>query len=250
MWELDYKESWGLKNLCFWTVVLEKTLESPLDCKEIQPAHPKGNHSWIFIGRIGADAETPVLWTPDAKSWLIGKAPDAGKDWRWEEKGTTEDDMIGWHSMTWVWVNSRNWWWTGKPGMVQSMGSQRVRHNWATELNWTSIRAGLKLTLFMPCVCFLCPSVVSDSYDPMDCSPPGSSVHGIFQARILEWVAISSSRNVKSLSRVRLFGTPWTVAYQAPLSMGFSRQWYWSGLPFPSPRDLPNPGIEPGSPTL
>ena len=124
------------------------------------------------------------------------------------------------------------------------------RHNWATELNWTSIRAGLKLTLFMPCVCFLCPSVVSDSYDPMDCSPPGSSVHGIFQARILEWVAISSSRNVKSLSRVRLFGTPWTVAYQAPLSIEFSRQQYQSGLPFPSLGDLPDPGIKPTSPAL
>ena len=91
MWELDYKESWAQKNWHFWTVVLEKTLEGPLDCKEIKPVNPKGNQSWIFIRSIGAKAETPILWPPDAKNWLIGKAPDAGKDWRWEEKGTTED---------------------------------------------------------------------------------------------------------------------------------------------------------------
>ena len=87
MWELDYKESWVLKNWCFWTVLLEKTLESPLDCKEIQPVHPKGNQSWMFIGRTDIEVETPILWPPDAKSWLIGKDPDAGKDWRQEEKG-------------------------------------------------------------------------------------------------------------------------------------------------------------------
>ena len=97
MWKLDYKESWALKNLCFWTVVLEKTLESPLDFKEIKPVNPKGNQSWIFIGRIDAGAETPILWPPDVKNWLIGKDPDAGKDWRQEEKGTTEEEMVGWH---------------------------------------------------------------------------------------------------------------------------------------------------------
>ena len=91
MWELDYKESWAPKNWCFWTVVLEKTLESPLDCKEIQPVHPKGSQSWIFIGRTDAEAETPILWPPDAKNWLLGKDPDAGKDWRRGEKGMTED---------------------------------------------------------------------------------------------------------------------------------------------------------------
>ena len=91
MWELNYKENWALKNWCFWTVVLEKTLESLLDCKEIQPVHPKGNQSWIFIGRTDAEAETPILWPPDVKSWLIWKDPDAGKDWREEGKGTTED---------------------------------------------------------------------------------------------------------------------------------------------------------------
>ena len=96
MWVLDYKESWAPKNWCFWTVVLEKTLESPLDCKEIQPFHPKGNKSWIFIGRIDVEAETPILWPPDAKNWLIGKDPDAGKDWK-QEKGMTEDEIVGWH---------------------------------------------------------------------------------------------------------------------------------------------------------
>ena len=97
MWELDYKESWAPKNWCFWTVVLEMTLESPLDCKEIQPAHPKGNQSWIFIGRTDAEAETPILWPPDAKNWLIRKDPDGGKDWKWEEKGMTKDETVGWH---------------------------------------------------------------------------------------------------------------------------------------------------------
>ena len=97
MWELDCKESWALKNWCFWTVVLEKTLESPLDCKEIQPVHPKRYQSWIFIGRSDAEAETPILWSPHAKNWLIGKDPDAGKDWRWQEKGMTGDEMVGRH---------------------------------------------------------------------------------------------------------------------------------------------------------
>ena len=103
MWELDYKESWVLKNWCFWTVVLEKTLESPLDWKEIQSdlqidsINLKGNQSWIFIGKMNAEAETPILWLPDVKNWLIVKDPDAGTDWRWEEKRMTEDKMVGWH---------------------------------------------------------------------------------------------------------------------------------------------------------
>ena len=96
MWELDYKETWVPKNRCFWTVVLEKTLESPLDCKKSQPVHLKGNQSWIFFGRTDVIAETPVLWAPDAKNWLIGKDPDAGKDWRLEEKGMKEAKMFGW----------------------------------------------------------------------------------------------------------------------------------------------------------
>ena len=101
MWELDYKESWVLKNWYFWTVLLEKTLESPLDWKEIKQAYPKGNQSWIFIGRTDAEAETPILWLPDANNWLIWKDLDAGKDWRWEEKGMTEYEMVRWHH----WLN-------------------------------------------------------------------------------------------------------------------------------------------------
>ena len=97
MWELDYKESWELKNWYLGTMVLEKTLESPLDCKKIQLVHPKGKQSWIFTGRIDAEAEVPILWPPDANNWLLGKDPDAGKDWRQEEKGTTEGEMVGWH---------------------------------------------------------------------------------------------------------------------------------------------------------
>ena len=96
MWELDWEESWAQKNWCFWTVVLEKTLESLLDCKETQPVHPKEDRSWVFIGRTDVEAETPILWPPDTKSWLIWKDPDAGKDWR-QEKGSTEDEMIVWH---------------------------------------------------------------------------------------------------------------------------------------------------------
>ena len=97
MWELDYKESWAPKNWCFWTVVLEKTLESPLDSKDIKPVNPKGNQPWIFIGRADAEAEVPTIWPPDMKSRLIRKDPDAGKDWRQEEKEMTEDEIVGWH---------------------------------------------------------------------------------------------------------------------------------------------------------
>ena len=118
MWELDYKDSWALKDWCFWTVVLEKTLENPLDCKEIQPVHPK-DQSWVFIGRTDAEAETPVLWPPDAKSWLIWKDRDAGKDWGQEEKGMTEDEMVGWHHR----FNGHRFGWTlgvgdGQGGLV------------------------------------------------------------------------------------------------------------------------------------
>ena len=136
MWELDCEESWVPKNWCFWTVVLEKPLESPLDCKEIQPVHSK-DQSWVFIGRTYAKAETPILCPPHAKSWLIGKDPDAGRDW-----GRGEGDDRGWDGWmaslsrcTWVWVNSGSWWWTGRPGVLWFMGSQRVGHDWATELS-------------------------------------------------------------------------------------------------------------------
>ena len=132
------KLCWALENWCFWTVVLEKTLESPLGCKEIQPVLRKGGQSWMFIGRTDAEAETPILWPPDAKKWLIWKDPDAGNDWRREEKGN-DRGWNGWMASstqwTWVWVSSGSWWWAGKPGMLQSIGSQRVGHDWASELN-------------------------------------------------------------------------------------------------------------------
>ena len=124
MWELGHEESWGPKNWYFWTVVLYKTLDSPLEGKEIKSVHPKGNQSCIFIGRTDAETETLILWPPDAKRPLIGNDPDAGKDWRQKEKGRTGWDgwmasLIWW---TWVWASSGSWWWTGKPGMLQSMG--------------------------------------------------------------------------------------------------------------------------------
>ena len=127
MWELDCKEGWAPKNKYFWTVVLEKTLESPLNSMEIKPVNPKGDQLWIFIGRTDAEAEALILWP-----W---KNPDAGKDWG-QKKGETEDEMVGWHltQWTWVWVDSRSWWWTGRPGVLWFMGSQRVRHDWVTEL--------------------------------------------------------------------------------------------------------------------
>ena len=135
MWELDCEESWAPKNWYFWTVVLEKTLESPLDCKEIQPVHSEGDQPWDFFGRNDAKAETPVLWPPHVKSWLIGKVSDAGRDWGQEEKGTTEDEMAGWHH----WLNGHESGWT--PGVGDGQGGlaccspwgHRVRHDWTTE---------------------------------------------------------------------------------------------------------------------
>ena len=137
MWELDYKEHWVPKNWCFWTVVLEKTLESPLDCKEIQPVHPKGNQSWMLIGRTDVESETPILWPPNVKNWLIWKDPDAGKDWR-QEKGTTEDEMVGWHHK----LNGHEFEWT--PGVGDGHGGLVCCSPWGCKksdmtewLNWT-----------------------------------------------------------------------------------------------------------------
>ena len=157
MWQLDCEEGWAPKNWCFWTVVLEKTLESPLDCREIQPVHSKGDQSWYFFGRTDAKAETPVLWPPHVKSWLTGKDFWCWEDWGQEEKGTTEDEMVGWHHQ----LNGHGFGWTlgvgdGQGGLVCcDSWDHRVGHNWATELNWT------ELTLFLPFlylrICFFVP---------------------------------------------------------------------------------------------
>ena len=153
MWKLDYKESWAPKNWCFWTVVLEKTLRSPLDCKEIQPVHPKGDQSWVFIGRTDVEAETTIFWPPDAKKQLIWKDPDAGKDWRWEEKGMTRWDAWMAH-----WLYGHEFEWAlgvgdGQGSLVYcSLWGHRVGHDWVTELNWVFF---LRLAWWLPLIFLL-----------------------------------------------------------------------------------------------
>ena len=213
MWELNYKESWAPKSWCFWTVVLEKTLESPLDCKEIQPVHSK-DQSWVFIGRTDVEAETPILWPPDVKSWLIWKDPDAGKDWGQEEKGMTEDEMVGWHH----WLNGHEFVWT--PGVGDGRGGLACCSSWGRRVgrwlsDWTELNRNklpyLTSLSFPFFICKRCCRVsisrIFDSAsaaakllqscmtlcDPIDGSPPGSSVHGIFQAKVLECIAIAFS---------------------------------------------------------
>ena len=179
MWELDCEEGWVPKNWCFWTAVLEKTLESPLDCKEIQPVHSEGHQPWDFFGGNDAEAETPVLWPHHVKSWLIGKDSDAGRDWGQEEKGTTEDEMDGWHHS----LHGRESGWT--LGVGDGQGGLACYDSWGhkesettEQLNWSDLAhtPWPCLSLFTLC-------------DPMD-----YTVHGILHARILEWVAISFSR--------------------------------------------------------
>ena len=133
MWELDHKEGWAPKKWCFQIMVLEKTLESPLNLKKIKPVNPKGNQSWLFIGRTDAEVETPVLWPPDGKDWLIGKDPDAGKDWRWEEKATTEDEMVGWHH----WLNGHEF--------EQALRDGERQRSLACFSQWWSQRVGPEL---------------------------------------------------------------------------------------------------------
>ena len=207
MWDLDCEESWTPKNWCFWTVVLKKTLESSLDCKKIQPVHPK-DQSWVFIWRTNAVAETPIFWPSHAKSWLIGKDPDAGRHWGLEEE-TTLDEMAGWHHRL---VGSESEW-SGVPGF---MGSQRVRHYWVTELNWT-----------------------------LNCSKRKSCFQiKHFTLFVSEWVCMCVC--MCALLCPTLCNSV-TVALQAPLSMRFFRQEYWSCLPFLTPGDLSYQGIEPKS---
>ena len=156
VWELDCAESWVLKNWCFWTVVLEKTLESPMDCKEIQPVHSKGDQSWVFFGRNDAKAETPVLWPPHANSWLIGKDSDAGRDWGQEEKGTTEDEMAGWHHR----LDGHGFGWT--LGVGDAQGSLACCNSWGHKeldttkrLYWTELMVKVVKKIFMDSVFFI-----------------------------------------------------------------------------------------------
>ena len=152
MWELNHKESWAPKNWWFWTVVLKKTLESPLDCKKIKPVNHKGNQSWIFIIKTDVEAETPILQPPDVKNWLIGKDPDAGKDWRWEEKGMTEDEMVGWHHH----LDGHDF--EQAPGVGDRQGSLPSYNAWGhkesdtTErLNWTELNLYVMSHFFFVC---------------------------------------------------------------------------------------------------
>ena len=177
--------------------MLEKTLESLLDYKQIQPVHPKGNQSWIFIGRTDAEAETPILWPPDVKNWLMWKDSDAWKDWRWEEKGMKEDKIVGWHH----WLDGHES--EQAPGVGDGQGS-------------------------LAC-----------------CSPWGHKESDTTEQ--LNWTELIYVYVLSHFSSIWLLVIPWTVACQAPLSLGFCRQEYWSGLPCPPPGDLPDPGMEPAS---
>ena len=212
MWELDHKESWARKYWWFWPAVLGTTLESPLDCKEIQPVHPKGNQSWIFTGRTDAEAETPLLWPPDANNWLIGKDPDAGKDWG---QGARHDR--GWDG----WMASLiQWTWVWSLACCSPWG--REESDTTEWLNWTSSHTGL-LFIWM------------EHAQPFPLAlAPSSSWSNHFSACSVAWSCPTLCDPMGCSPRLlRLWDSP---------------QKYWSGLPFPSLGDLPDPGIEPSSP--
>ena len=186
MWELDCEESWAPKNWCFWTAVLEKTLESPLDCEEMQAVHPKGNQSWIFIGRTDAEAETPILWLPDAKNWLIWKDPDAGKDWRQEEKEVTEDEIVGWHHQLVDMSLSKF------PGVGDGQGSLECCSPWGREeldttewLNWTE-NSSRNVTISLLCMDILC-------------KPLRKALHTLNSTKTLYWYTASDFSNSLNL---------------------------------------------------
>ena len=197
MWELDCEESWAPRNWCFWTVVLEKTLESPLDCKEIQPVHSEGDQPLVFFGRNDAKAETPVLWPPHAKSWLIGKDSDAGRDWGQEEKGTTEDEMAGWHH----WLDGHEFGWT--PGIGDGQGGLACCDSWGYKeldtnerLNWTKLNVKMLLMLYseLSLWSLMCTWHLESESERRSVVSDSLRVHGILQASILEWVAFPFSR--------------------------------------------------------
>ena len=209
MWELDCEESWVPKNWCFWTVVLEKTLESPLDCNEIQPVHPKGDQPWVFFERNDAKAETPVFWPPHVKSWLIGKDPDAGRDCGQEEKGMTEDEMAGWHHP----LNGLEFEWTpgdgdGQGGLVccDSWGHRELdrteRLNW--RLSWTNKKLLRYLLLFF----FLFAQSYSTLCNPVDYSPlwnsPGKNTE-VHSLSLLQGIFPTQGSNLVSCIAGRFF---------------------------------------------
>ena len=226
MWmrELDCEEGWAPKNWCFWTVVLEKTLENLLDCKEIQLVHSEGYQPWDFFGRTDAKAETPVLWPPHGKSWLIGKDSDAGRDWGQEKKGMTEDEMAGWHH----WLDGCESEWT--PGVGDRQGDLACWDSWGRKesdrterLNWTELMQYCSLQLPT-----LLPSPVTSTTGCCFCF---GFISSFFLELFLQWPPVAfwaptdlgnSPFNVLSFCLFILF-------------MGFSRQEYWSGLPFSSP---------------
>ena len=199
MWELDYKEIWVLKNWCFWTVVLEKTLESPLDCKEIQPVHPKGNQSWVFIGGTDVEAETPVLCSPDVKLWLIGKDPDAGNDWWQEEKGMPEDEMVGWHH----WLDGHGFGWTlgvddGQGGL--GCCGHEVTKSWTWLSDWTELILVAQMVKNLP--------AMLDTF-----------VQSLGQEDPLE-------KEIATHSSVLAWRTPWTEE-PGEVGHGVTKSWTW-----------------------
>ena len=229
MWELDCEESWAPKNLCFWTVVLEKTLESPLDWKEIQSVHSKGNQSWVFFGRNDAKAEIPVVWPPLAKSWLIGKDSDAGRDWGqeerrdWEqeEKGTTEDEMARWHH----WLDGHEFGWTlgvgdGQGGLECCYSQGHKESDMTEQLNWTEGTIDIQ-----------CMHAHIYTHHMKVCTDANTNFWNndsflliLFWENIRQVLVLPLQWKWKSLSRVQLFAPPWTKQ-----SMEFSRPVYWSG---------------------
>ena len=219
LWELDHKKGRVPKNWCLWTVVLEKTSENPSDGKEIKPVDLKGDQPWILTGRT--DAEAPVFWSSDVNRWLIGKVPNAGKDWGQEEKRASEEGWLH-HITNAMNVNLGKLWEMVRDREAWHAAVQWVTGDWTTRTTWA----------FQPSFIYF--------------------INNISRSLGSLWWTVSKWKwkKVKSLSHVQLFRTPWTVAYQAPLSMGFFGQEHWSGLPFPSPGYLPNPGIKPRSPAL